>query len=230
MAQYRIKAQKTGVRTYKKELQMISYRGSSLFSDEGTTLISSKNVYYPPDYLSKGAVSVSVDSESYNKDGLSTRNIYSKGRPAALPIEEQFAEQSAVSRSLLGIDRAETQQGIFDDVSSYGLDRKDWVVYVGWTEFGQGFYWDTKNSPAGPHIATRDSDYSEGSSIVLTSYPTPYTNPGNEPVSNRIRGISADPGPGWGRYIQSLVAMYIMEYMVNNFTQTQKNNFRLNFL
>lgn len=230
MAQYRIKAQKTGVRTYKKELQMISYRGSALFSDEGNTLISSKDVYYPPDYLSKGSVSVVMDSESYNKDGLSTRNIYSKGRPAALPIEEQFAEQSAVSRSLLGIDRAETQQGLFDDVSSYGLDRKDWVVYYGWANSGQGQYWDSKNSPAGPHIAVKDSDYAEGSSIVLTSYPTPYTNPGNPPVSNKIRGIAENPGPGWGRYIQSLVAMYVIEYMVNNFTQAQKNDFRLNFL
>jgi hypothetical protein len=230
MAQYRIKAQKTGVRTYKKELQMISYRGSSLFSDEGNTLVSSKDVYYPPDYLSRGSVAVVVDSESYGKDGLSTQNIYRKGRPAALPIEEQFAEQSAVSRTLLGIDRGETQQGIFDDVSSYGLDRKDWVVYSAWTEWEQENYWDNKNSPAGPHIATRDRDYSEGSSIAIDSYPTPYTNPGNPPVFNRIRGISEDPDPGWGRYIQSIVAMYIIEYMVNNFSPQQKNAFRLNFL
>lgn len=230
MAQYRIKAQKAGVRTYEKELQMISYRGSALFSDEGNTLVSKKDVYYPPDYLSKRSMAVNMDSESYKKDGLSTQNIYSKGRPAALPIVEQFAEQSAVSRSLLGIDRGETQQGIFDDVSSYGLDRKDWVVYSGWTEYRQIDYWDNKNSPAGSHIAVRDRDYSEGSSIVIDSYPTPYTDPSNPPVSNRIAGITSNPGPGWGRYIQSLVAMYIIEYMVNNFTQTQKNAFQLNFL
>ena len=230
MSQYRIKAQKTGPRTYKKELQMISYRGSALFSDEGNTLVSSKDVYYPPDYLSKGSVAVVVDSESYNRDGLSTQNIYSKGRPAALPVEEQFAEQSAVSRSLLGIDRAETQQGIFDDVSSYGLDRKDWVVYYGWAEGGQNGYWDGKNSPAGPHIPVRDRDYSEGSSIVIDSYPAPYTDPGNPPASNKVNGVSDNPGPGWGRYIQSLVAMYVIEYMVNNFTQEQKNRFQLNFL
>ncbi len=227
MAQYRIKAQKTGPRTYKKELQMISYRGSALFSDEGNTLISTKDVYYPPDYLSKGATSVVLDPESYEKDGLSTRNIYRKGRPAALPIEEQFREQSAVSRSLLGIDRGETQQGIFDDVSSYGLDRKDWVVYADWSDWEQEDFWDFKNSPAGPHIPVRDFDYSEGSSVVLTSYPVPYTNPGNPPVYNRIRGITTNPGPGWGRYIQSLVAMYIIEYMLNNFTAQQKAQFRL---
>ena len=230
MAQYSIRAQKTGVRTYEKELQMISYRGSSLFSEEGNTLISKKDVYYPPDYLSKGSVAVNMDPKSYKKDGLSTRNIYSKGRPAALPIKERFAEQSAVSRSLLGIDRAETQQGIFDDVSTYGLDRKDWVVYAGWAEQGQNGVWDGKNSPAGPHIPVRDRDYSEGSSIVIDSYPVPYTDPSNPPVYNKIAGITDNPGPGWGRYIQSLVAMYIIEYMVNNFTPEQRNAFRLNFI
>ena len=230
MAQYRIKAQKTGVRTYEKELQMISYRGSSLFSEEGNTLISTKDVYYPPDYLSKGSVAVNMDSKSYKKDGLSTRNIYSKGRPAALPVKEEFAEQSAVSRSLLGIDRAENQQGIFDDVSTYGLDRKDWVVYAGWTGYTQSPNWDTKNSPAGPHIAVRDRDYSEGSSIVIDSFPTPYLDPGNPPVGLKVAGIAGNPGPGWGRYVQSIVAMYILEYMVNNFSPELKSAFRLNFI
>lgn len=230
MAQYRIKAQKTGPRTYEKELQLISYRGSALFSDEGNTLISKKDVYYPPDYLSKGSVAVTVNSKSYKKDGLATRNIYSKGRPAALPIIEQFAVESEVSRSLLGIDRAETQQGIFDDVSSYGLDRKDWVVYSGWAHSGQRASWDGKNSPAGPYTPVRDFDYSDGSSVVLTSYPTPYTDPGAPPISNKLQGISANPGPGWGQYIQSIVAMYIIEHMVNTFSTEKKNSFRLNFL
>jgi len=230
MAQYQIKAQKTGVRTYEKELQMISYRGSSLFSSEGNTLISKKDVYYPPDFLSKNSVAVVMDSKSYKRSGLSTRNIYSKGRPAALAVAEQFSEQSAVSRTLLGINRTETQQGIFDDVSTYGLDRKDWVVYAGWAQSGQDANWDNKNSPAGPHIPVRDRDYSEGSSVVIDSYPVPYTNPGNPAVSNKIRGISSNPGPGWPRYIQSLVAMYVVEYMVNNFTQDRKNAFQLNFL
>ena len=230
MAQYRIKAQKTGPRTYEKELQLISYRGDGLFSNEGNALISKKDVYYPPDYLSKGSVAVVLDSDSYQKDGLATRNIYSRGRPAALPIAERFAEESAVSRSLLGINRAESQQGIFDDVSSYGLDRKDWVVYSGWAHTDQAGSWDSKNSPAGPYTPVKDFDYSEGSSVVLTSFPSPYTDPGNPPVSNKLQGIVANPGPGWGRYVQSLVAMYIIEYMVNNFPQERKNIFNLNFL
>lgn len=230
MAQYRIKAQKTGVRTYEKELQMISYRGDALFSDEGNILVSQKDVYYPPDYLSKGSVAVVMDAKSYRKDGLSTTNIYSKARPAALPIVEQFSEESAVSRTLLGINRAETQQGVFDNVSTYGLNRKDWVVYSAWTGVGQTYSWDRKNSPAGKYIPARDRDYSEGSSVIIDSYPVPYTDPGNPPVSNKISGVVDNPGPGWPRYIQSLIAMYVIEYMVNNFTQSQKNAFQLNFL
>lgn len=230
MADYRIKAQKTGPRTFKKELQMINYRGSALYSDEGNILLSQKDVYYPPDYLTKGSVAVVLDSDSYEKDGLSVKNKFRKGRLAALPIEEQFREETEVSRNLLGIDRGETQQGIFDDVSSYGLDRKDWVVYFGWPDWEQGANWEFKNSPAGPHDAAIDKDYAEGSSVVQTSYPVPYYNPSNAPVSNRIRGISSAPGPGWGRYLQSLVAMYIIEYMVNNFTRAEKNAFRLSFL
>jgi hypothetical protein len=230
MADYRIKAQKTGPRTYKKELQLINYRGSSLFTDEGNVLISEKDVYYPPDYLASDAVAVVADPQSYENDGLSTANKFRKGQPAALPVEEQFPRQTEVSRTLLGIDRSETQQGLFDDVSSYGLDRKDWVAYGGWPDWQQGNNWERKNSPAGPHIATRDYDYAEGSSVVLSTYPVPYYNPGNPPVSNRLRGISANPGPGWGRYIQSVIAMYIIEYMVNNFTAQEKGDFRLEFL
>jgi hypothetical protein len=230
MANYRIKAQKTGPRTFKKELQMISYRGSALYSDEGNTLLSEKDVYYPPDFLARGSVAVVMDPDSYEKDGLSLRNKLKKGRPAALPIVEQFPLQTEVSRSLLGINRAETQQGIFDDVSSYGLERKDWIVYKGWPDRSQGNHWEFKNSPAGPHNAAIDSDYAEGSSIVQTSYPVPFFNPGNEPIGRRIRGEVGPIGPGWGRYIQSLVAMYVIEYMVNNFTLQEKDAFRLSYL
>ena len=230
MANYRIKAQKTGPRTFKKELQMISYRGSALYSDEGNTLLSEKDVYYPPDFLASGSIAVVMDSDSYKKDGLSLRNKFKKGRPAALAIEEQFPFQTEVSRNLLGINRAETQQGIFDDVSTYGLERKDWVVYNGWPDWRQGGNWEFKNSPAGPHNAAIDRDYAEGSSIVQTSYPVPFYNPGNEPIYRRITGEVGPIGPGWGKYIQSVVAMYIIEYMVNNFTQREKSDFRLDFL
>jgi hypothetical protein len=230
MADYRIKAQKTGPRTFKKELQMISYRGSALYSDEGNTLLSERDVYYPPEYLSKGAVAVVIDAESFKLDGLSKLNKFSKGRTAALPVEEVFQEESAVSRSLLGINRSETQQGLFDDVSSYGLDRKDWIVYGGYPDVGLGIEWERKNSPAGPHNPIIDKDYAEGAAVIESSYPVPYINPSNAPLDARLRGIAGAVGPGWGRYLQSLAAMYIIEYMVNNFTPQEKLAFKLDFL
>ena len=232
MADYRIKAQKTGPRPFIKELQMISYRGSFLYTESGSPLIAEKQVYYPPDYLSSNATSVVLDPKSYRLDGLSKQNNFSKGRPAALPIEEQFKEGSEVSRSLLGIDRAETQQGLFGNVSSYGLDKKDWVAYAGWPDNNQGNNWEFKNSPAGPHNAVRDFDDAKNSSIVLDSYPVPFYNPGNQPVSRAIGGggFAGSANTTWSKYLQGLVAMYIIEYMSNNFTTQQKAKFRMEYI
>ena len=211
---------------------MISYRGSALFTESGSPLIADKKVYYPPDYLASNATSIVLDPETFESDALSTRNKFRKGRPAALPVEEQFEEGSAVSRSLLGIDRAETQQGLFGNVSSYGLDKKDWVAYASYPDHNQGGNWEYKNSPAGNHRPTREFDDAKGSSIVLNTYPVPYYNPGNDPVNRVITGGSfvAQAGTGWTKYLQSLVAMYIIEYMVNNFDTTLKRRFRLEYI
>ena len=232
MSDFRIKAQKTGPRSFLKELQMISYRGGALYTESGSPLIAEKEVYYPPDYLASKATAIVLDPESFESDGLSLRNNFRKGRPAALPIEEQFKEGSAVSRSLLGIDRAETQQGLFGNVSSYGLDRKDWVAYASYPDSDQGGSWSRKNSPAGPHVPTQETDDAKNSSIYLSTYPVPYTNPGNAPVGRALNSgaFSGQAPVGWAKYIQSLVAMYLIEYMVNNFTTDQKQKFRLEYL
>jgi len=232
MSDFRIKAQKTGPRSFLKELQMISYRGDALYTESGSPLIAEKQVYYPPDYLASNATAVVIDPESFELDGLSKNNKFRKGRPAALPIEEQFKEGSAVSRSLLGIDRAETQQGLFGNVSSYGLDKKDWVAYAAWPDNNQGSNWEFKNSPAGPHIAARETDDAKNSSIRLLTYPVPYYNPSNAPVNRAINtGVFTGQAPaGWAKYIQSLVAMYVIEYMVNNFDLDKRKKFRLEYL
>ena len=232
MSDFRIKAQKTGPRSFLKELQMISYRGDALYTESGSPLIAEKQVYYPPDYLASNATAVVIDPESFELDGLSKNNKFRKGRPAALPIEEQFKEGSAVSRSLLGIDRAETQQGLFGNVSSYGLDKKDWVAYAAWPDNNQGSNWEFKNSPAGPHRAATETDDAKNSSIRLLTYPVPYYNPGNAPVGRAITtGVfTGQASAGYAKYIQSLVAMYIIEYMINNFDLDKRKKFRLEYL
>jgi hypothetical protein len=230
MAEYRLKADQTSPRSYKKELQMISYRGDAISSDDGNTLIAENNVYYPRDYLSSSSTPVVLDPESYKENSLSLGNKFSKGRPAALPIEEEFQEESAVSRTLLGINRSEKQQGLFEDVSSYGLDKKDWIEYSGYADWDQSDSWKYKNSPGGRHNPAINFDDEKNSSIVLSSYPVPYRNPGNEVLYNRLAGISQKPGPTWGRYLQSLIAMYIIEHMVNNFSQVEKEQFQVQYV
>lgn len=231
MADYRIKAHKTGPRSFLKELQMISYRGSALYTEAGSPLIADKKVYYPPDYLASGAHSVVLDPESFREFGLSKLNKEDKGRPASLGIVEQFSDQSEVSRSLLGIDRAETQQGLFGNVSSYGLDKKDWVTYSGYPDHHQGANWEFKNSPSGRHNPTREYDYASGSAVVIDSYPVPFYNPGNDPTDRALRGDFGGPaGVRWTKYLQGLVAMYIIEHMVNNFTPAEKTKFQLEYI
>ena len=231
MADYRIKAQKQPPRTYKKELQLISYAGTSLYNEAGAVLLGEKDVYYPPDYSKEGSVAVNVNSESYRTQGFSSQNSFSKGKPAALPIEEQFPLQSEVSRSLLGINRAETQQGIFGNVSSYGLDKKDWVSYAFFPDDNQANHWQNKNSPAGAHKAAIDYDYASGSAVVLSSYAVPYYNPGNPVLERYQTGNAGGALPASaGRYIQGLIAMYIIEHMVNNFTDAEKDRFNVSYI
>lgn len=230
MAKYRLKADQTPPRSFKKELQMISYRGEALSSEDGNVLLAEADVYYPPDYLASSAVSVVVDPDSYKNESVSLGNKFSKRTPAALPIVEQFKEQSEVSRTLLGIDRAETQTGLFEDVSSYGLDAKDWVVYYSNEDWNQSGTWVYKNSASGPHNPHFNKDDAGYSAIELGSYAVPYLSPGNAVLDGILAGSGGYVGPEWGKYLQSVIAMYIIEYMVNNFTASNKAKFNIEYL
>lgn len=231
MALKKIKAHQQPPRSFTKELQLISYAGGSLFNESGAVLLGESKVYYPKDYSKDGSPSVVTDPDTYKELGVSSKNKFSKGFPAALPIEERFPLQSEVSRSLLGVNRAETQQGIFGNVSSYGLDKKDWVVYGFYPDSNQGNHWERKNSPAGPHRAVIDRDDASGSSVVLTSYAVPYRNPGNRVLDNLGRGIfNGDISRNQGQYLQTLIAQYIIAHMVNNFTDVEKRRFNVNYI
>lgn len=231
MALKKIRAQQQDPRSFSKELQLISYAGGFLFNETGGLLLGKNQVYYPKDYSKDGSPSVVADPLSYKEVGISSGNKFSKGIPAALPIEEQFPLRSEVSRSLLGVNRAETQQGIFGNVSSYGLDKKDWVAYGFFPDYAQGDNWKSKNSPGGPHRAAVNYDDAANSSIVLTSYAVPYRNPGNRTLRNIELGRnSGNLNVSWARYINSLVAMYIVEHMVNNFTDAEKKRFNVGYI
>ena len=92
-------------------------------------------------------------------------------------VEEQFKESSEVSRTLLGIDRAETQLSLFSNVSSYGLDETE---FEEWSDVG-GISLDAwrnrVNATYGAHYEARVGEETMESAITLESFPTGFTFP-----------------------------------------------------
>jgi hypothetical protein len=228
-----IRADKTPPRKSRGVKQMVDIRGFALSTEQGAPLVTEKDEYRLSEYGADTAPSVVVDSESYQADGLSTANAFSKASPAALPIIERFAEQSEVSRSLLGINRETTQQGLFGNVSSYGLDPKDWRVDSG-TNYGDDFsrfWWTRRPSSTGNYYPARFTEDDKNAAIVLSSSPTPFLEPSRPGIQDQL----INPGggeryTGWGQYINSIVALYIFRYVVENFSQSQWEQFNLGYL
>jgi hypothetical protein len=119
-----IRAEETPPRKSISRKQMVDFRGFPLSTEEGNALTTDKESYPKSEYGADNAPSVVLDSDSYLKDGVSSANQFSKKNPAALPMVEQFADTSEVSRSLLGVNRETSQQGLFGNVSTYGLMKK----------------------------------------------------------------------------------------------------------
>jgi hypothetical protein len=228
-----IPADKTPPRKSQGVKQMVDIRGFALSTEQGAPLVTEKEEYRISEYGKDTAPSVVVDSESYQGDGLSTANVFSKGDPAALPIVERFAEQSEVSRSLLGINRETTQQGLFGNVSTYGLDPKDWRVDSGtnYTDADSRFWWTRRPSSTGNYYPTRFDEDEKNAAIVLSSSPTPFLEPPRPGIQDQL----INPGggeryTGWGQYINSIVALYIFRHVVENFAQSQWEQFNLGYL
>ncbi len=228
-----IRAEKTPPRKNKSDQQMVDIRGLPLSTEQGTPLVTEKDSYRRSEYGQNSSPSVVVDSDSYRGDGLSTANQFSKGRPAALPIIERFAEQSEVSRSLLGIDRQTTQQGLFSNVSSYGLDPKDWRV-DGFSEDGNNsnrFWWTRRPSATGNYYPFRFGEDSKNSAIVISSNPTPFLEPPRPSIQDQLLNPGgAERYRSWGQYLNSIVALYLFRYMVDNLPETDWERFNLLYL
>jgi len=227
-----LRADKTPPRKSRGVKQMVDIRGFALSTEQGAPLVTEKEEYRISEYGADTAPSVVVDSESYKNEGLSTANSFSKGSPAALPIVERFREQSEVSRSLLGIDRETTQQGLFGNVSTYGLDPKDWRVDSGgYYDESSRWWWTRRPSSTGNYYPNRLYEDSRNAAIALLSNPTPFL----EPPRPRIQDQLINPGgaeryTGWGQYLNSIVALYIFRYVVENFSQAQWEQFNLGYL
>ena len=224
-----IRAERTPPRKSISRKQMVDFRGFALSSEDGNPLTTEKESYPKSEYGQENAPSVVLNSESYLKEGISSQNKFSKGRPAALPIEERFSDTSVVSRSLLGINRETTQQGLFGNVSTYGLDEKDWRVDG--TSRRHPRFWYGRPSFAGPYFESKFEEDTVNSALAVSVYPSPFTPPGKPSLQDQLLNPGgASRYSGWGQYLNSLVAQYLIEYMVRNFDEEKRSEFNLEYL
>ena len=224
-----IRAEETPPRKSARRKQMVDFRGFPLSTEEGNPLTTSKESYPKSEYGSANAPSIVLDSDSYLNEGVSSTNKFSKKGPAALPIKEQFADTSEVARSLLGIDRSTTQQGIFGNVSTYGLDEKDWRIDG--TETPPPLFWYNRPSSSGRYFSAGFQEDTTNSALAISVYPSPFTPPSKPSLQDQLRSPGgAERYRGWGQYLNSVIAQYLIEYMVRTFTNEQLKKFNLIYL
>lgn len=227
-----IGADKTSPRRITPTRQMVDIRGNPLTTEQGIPLVSERESYDPGEYGAAASPSVVLDSADYRRNATSSRNNFSSGQPAALPVVEKFREQSEVSTSLLGTTRQTTQQGLFSNVSSYGLDPKDWRVDVDRDESALiPTWWSGRPSAAGNYFFDNVFEDDKNSSIVLSTSPTPFLVPPRPSIQEQLVSGSNPTRYGtWGQYINSIVALYLFRYMVRNFTPAQRTEYNLNYM
>ena len=225
-----IGADKTPPRRLPSTRQMVDIRGNALSTEQGVPLVSERESYPLSEYGADSSPSITLNSDDYRRNGISSQNIFSSGKPAALPVIEQFPEQSEVSRTLLGINRETTQQGLFSNVSSYGLDPKDWRV-DGLNNDTNTPWWDLRPSAAGNYFFSSVIEDDKNSSLVLLTSPTPFLVPPRPSIQDQlVSGSSPSSYNTWGQYINSIVALYLFKYMVRNFTPQQRTDYNLDYL
>jgi hypothetical protein len=100
--------------------------------------------------------------------------------PNQVRVIEQFPELSAVSSSILGIPREETQLALFEDVATYGLDINEWDTYRVSNDTIDPPEWRERMSQNhGRHFSTRFKEYPNQSALALENFPVSYRYPFN---------------------------------------------------
>ena len=124
------------------------------------------------EHVNTGVTTERVTFRRATKTQLQSDNV--------LKIEEQFAETSEVSTTLLGIDRAEVQLSLFSNVSSYGLNNNEWESYT-LNEGISNIDWESRNNANyGQHYLSRIEEETQESAIKLSAFPAPYSYPFDE--------------------------------------------------
>ena len=119
------------------------------------------------------------------------RRLIQKERTGILKIEEQFASTSEVSSTLLGIDRAETQLGLFSNVSTYGINEDDFVFYNDNPSTGPSVWSARETEDGDNHYAARIEEVKNEGALRIASYPVPYYFP-YPPLAQNIGADGSD--------------------------------------
>lgn len=173
---------------------LVDVRGNLLRDSAGDFLFT-ETTRTPQSFFSeRNATSVHVNNEP--------TPIVRRGGSVA--IRELFSETSEVSKSLLGIPRAERQQTLLSDVSIYGRDPNTWEFFRNGQPF-QPREWATRtNTTYGRRYDPRVEEYSGEQALAIELFPTPWTFPF---------------GPGWegqGRFNPTLFEQYTRFIQLGN--------------
>lgn len=142
--------------------QLLDIRGNPLFDEAGNPLLTEEEYELGVFNRAENATSVHANNPPSN----------------AVPVVEQFPEQSEVSTTLLGVSRAEVQLSLLSDVSTYGLDRDVWNYYtfVGFTSYPSEWY-NRKNPVFGNRHRPKFVEDTNEQTLYLKHYPVQYTYP-----------------------------------------------------
>jgi hypothetical protein len=144
-----------------------------------------------------------------------------KGKRQSIPVVEQFPETSEVSSSLLGIPRAEEQLGLFSDVSTYGLDERNWNFYTFSNATTPGQWYNKENPVFGRRSNPTFNEGSEEQALYLKSFPSQYAFPGSTITERRT-----EPTESFKEYM-NFIAMgkYLYNYFRDINRTFAENNF-----
>lgn len=98
-------------------------------------------------------------------------------RVGTVKIAEVFPSTSEVSSTLLGIDRAETQLGLFSNVSTYGFNPDEFVFYTDNRSIGPTVWTQRETEREGKHYQSRVEEVDTEGALKICSFPVPYTFP-----------------------------------------------------
>ena len=164
----------SGKYSYAKQLslEISTPSGSDIGSFDDLTLSTNKGLFYQD----AGEVYYTLDKR-INK--IKIKKVESKPvkSDVVLKVEEVFPESSEVSTTLLGVNRAETQLSLFSNVSTYGLESKDWEVidFRGTITLRE---WEERiNAIYGKRTRGEVLEETQESAIKLNIFPAPNTFP-----------------------------------------------------